>query len=60
VADAVKALRITIGLDTPTDEDKLAMDVAPLGADGRPAGDQAQDLKDVLLILRRVLGVVTW
>jgi hypothetical protein len=60
VADAVKALRIALGLVTPTDEDKLAMDVAPLGADGRPAGDQLQDLSDVLLILRRAVGVVTW
>ncbi|MBC7962514.1 MAG: hypothetical protein H7Y05_06185 [Steroidobacteraceae bacterium] len=60
VADAVKALRIAVGLVTPTDEDKLAMDVAPLGADGRPAGDQVQDLRDVLLILRRVIGVVNW
>lgn len=60
VPDAVKALRIAVGLDTPTDEDKLAMDVAPLGGDGRPAGDQGQDLRDVLLILRRVLGLVTW
>jgi hypothetical protein len=60
VADATKALRIALGLVTPTDEDKLAMDVAPLGVDGRPAGDNLQNLSDVLLILRRAVGVVTW
>jgi len=60
VNDAIKALKIAVGLVTPTADDKTAMDVAPLGSDGRPAGDGNQDLKDVMLILRRVLGVVTW
>jgi hypothetical protein len=60
VPDALKALRIMAGLVTPDATDPAAMDVAPLGADGRPAGDGQQDLKDVLLILRRAVGVVTW
>ena len=63
VADALKALKIAAGLVTPTPTEQIAMDVAPLEATAtgvRPHGDGSQDLRDVLTILRRVLGVVTW
>ena len=61
IKDALKALKILIGLfpDLTTD-DLVAMKVTPLDAAGRPAGTGAPDLNDVVLILKRVLGIVTW
>ena len=53
ISDAIKALRIAVGLVTPTADDLLHGDVAPLGApDGRI------DLADALLIMRNVVGTI--
>jgi hypothetical protein len=60
VDDALKALKILVGLQFPQGDDLLAMKVAPLDAAGRPNGTGAPDLNDVVLIFKRVLGVVTW
>lgn len=60
VDDAVKALRILVGLQIPVGDDLTAMKVAPLDATGRPSGTGAPDLNDVVLILKRVLGIITW
>jgi hypothetical protein len=61
VKDALKALKILVGLfPAPTADDLVAMKVTPLDATGRPAGTGAPDLNDVVLILKRVLGIVTW
>src|SRR6185369_13392487 len=61
VKDALKALKILVGIfPNPTPDDVLAMKVTPLDAAGRPNGTGAPDLNDVVLILKRVLGVVTW
>ena len=60
VSDALKALRILVGLQAPVGDDLAAMKVTPLDAAGRPNGAGAPDLNDMVLILRRVLGIVTW
>jgi len=53
VSDAIKALRIAVGLVTPTANDMLHGDVAPLGAP-----DGKIDLADVVLIMRNVVGSI--
>jgi hypothetical protein len=40
--------------------EKKRCDVAPLGPDGKPQPDGKIDLGDVVIILRRVVGLVTW
>ena len=61
IGDALKASRILLGLPSaPTAADLVAMKVTPLDAAGRPNGTGAPDLNDLVLILRRVLGIVTW
>jgi hypothetical protein len=64
VADAVKALNILTGLKKPDadDPDNTAVKVAPLVA-GKPAPDATRvepNVGDVLVILRRVVGLETW
>jgi thermitase len=56
LADALKALRIATGIISPTPEELLHGDVAPL-VNGVPAPDGKIDINDVLLILRRVLNL---
>ena len=53
LSDAVKALRIVVGIITPTADDLRHGDVAPLGAP-----DGKIDLNDVLLIMRNVVGSI--
>lgn len=60
VDDALKAVKIFVGLQLPQGDDLLAMKVSPLDAAGRPNGTGAPDLNDVVLILKRVTGIVTW
>jgi hypothetical protein len=52
IADALKALRITVGLVTATVDDMLHGDVAPLGSPDDKIG-----LSDSLLILKKVVGL---
>lgn len=59
LADALKALRISVGLDTKTAADD-ALDVAPLGSDNKPKGDGAVDAADAGVILRKVAGFESW
>lgn len=61
-ADTLKALRIFVGLQTPAADDLAAMKVTPLDAAGRPnpTPGAAPDLNDVVMILKRGLGIVTW
>jgi hypothetical protein len=61
-ADALKALKILVGLQLPVGDDAVAMKVFPLDSVGRPnptAGTPA-DLNDVVLILKRALNIITW
>lgn len=60
VIDALRALQIAVGLIVPAGNDMIVGDVAPLGNDAKPAPDGVIDLRDALLILRRVIGVVSW
>ncbi len=52
IGDALKALRIAVGLVTPTTDELLRGDVAPLGA---PNG--VIDVGDALFILRKAVGL---
>lgn len=59
IADALKVLRIAVGLDTPTAEDYVKADVAPL-KDGKPAPDGVIDIADVVVILQKAIGARSW
>ena len=54
ISDAIKALRIAVGLITPAADDLLHGDVAPLGAP-----DGKIDITDVVLIMRNVVGSIS-
>lgn len=61
LADAVLAFRHITG-ERPITEDLIRKrcDVAPLGTDGKPHPDGVIDLGDVVIILRKVVGLVNW
>jgi hypothetical protein len=59
LSDALKALRIAAGLDTVTAAEMLRIDVAPL-VNGIPKPDEKIDIGDVTVLLRRVVGLVSW
>lgn len=56
-ADVLLATQITLGLKTPTTNEMLRGDVAPL-IDGVPVPDAAFDSADLLLIQRKVFGLI--
>ncbi len=58
-ADALKALRIAAGIDTATAADLSRGDVAPL-VSGTPHPDGKIDIGDVVVILRKAVGLVSW
>ena len=57
ISDALKALQTTIGLYSPTLEEIVRGDVAPL-VNGKPVPDGKIDLADTLVILQRSLELV--
>ena len=59
VADAVLALRIAVGLTTASAGEMAHGDVAPL-VGGKPQPDGKIDVGDALVILRKVVGLVSW
>jgi uncharacterized repeat protein (TIGR02543 family) len=59
VSDALKVLRIVVGLVTATPEEKTKADVAPL-ENGKPSPDGVIDIADALLILQKAVGLVSW
>jgi len=59
IADALRALRIAAGLIQPTADDLAHGDVAPL-VNGVPQPDGKIDIGDVIVILRRSVGLVSW
>ncbi|KAF0220575.1 MAG: regulator of chromosome condensation [Geobacteraceae bacterium] len=59
LADALRALRVTVGLSTPVATEVIAGDVGPLTADNVPAPDGAVTINDAVVILRKVVGLVT-
>lgn len=60
ISDALKALRVTVKLESETDACLTYGDVAPLGADGKPAPDGKININDALLILKKVVRLVNW
>ncbi len=58
IADALRVLQIYQGLVVPTATDLLRGDVAPL-VNGKPAPDGFVDIRDVVIILRAFMGLVT-
>jgi hypothetical protein len=60
INDALKALNAYVRKVELTAEEKIRYDVAPLGATGVPAGNGAVDSADVILILRRSVGLGNW
>ena len=59
VTDALKALRIALGLDAATPADLTRGDVAPL-VSGKPQRDGKIDIGDVVVILRKSVGLINW
>lgn len=59
IADVQKVLQFALGLATPTADEVINVDVAPL-ASGKPAPDGNVDGGDALVILEKVVGIVTW
>ena len=55
IADALKALRMAVGLAAPTPTELLQGDCAPLGAP-----DGKIDTADALLILKKTVGLVNF
>lgn len=56
LVDALKAMRIAMGFDVATSDELLRGDVAPL-INGVPTPDGKIDTGDVLVILRKVVGL---
>jgi hypothetical protein len=52
-------MRVAVGVTEPTPEQRQRGDVAPL-VNGKPAPDGRIDLGDAVVILRKVVGLVTW
>jgi len=59
LADAVQALQMAVGIIQTTADDILVGDVAPL-VNGKSQPDGRIDVVDVLLILRKVVGLASW
>jgi hypothetical protein len=59
MTDALKALRITVGLDTPTASEVAHGDVAPL-LNGARQPDGKISSADVVAILRKYVGLPSW
>ena len=60
LADLVKAYRYSLGKEQLSEEERGRCDVAPLGEDGRPEPNGVVDVGDVVIMLRRLAGLVTW
>ena len=59
LADALKVLNVSVGLTTLSAAEKVNADVAPL-VNGKPVPDGTVDVGDALIILKRVIGLLTW
>jgi len=59
VADALLAFRMTAGMISPTVTDLVRGDVAPM-VNGLPQPDGKIDIGDVVVLLRRAVGLTTW
>ena len=59
LSSALKVLRLSLGLDSPTAADYANADVAPI-KDGKPAPDGVIDIADVVVTLEKLVGVLNW
>ena len=60
INDALKALKAVVGINTLTADEQIRYDVAPLSSAGTPEGNGIIDAADVILILRRSIGIGSW
>ena len=61
LVEVLRAFQSTLGIGAPlTDTEKVRLDCAPLGADGKPTPNGVIDGGDVILLLRRAAGLVNW
>lgn len=60
VVEVMKAFLYVYGNGTLTSTEKLRLDCAPLGPDGKPNPNGIIDAGDVILLLRRTVGLVSW
>jgi len=60
INDALKALQGYHDPSSLTPAEQIRYDVAPLTAGGTPQGNGAVDVADVILILRRSIGIGSW
>jgi uncharacterized repeat protein (TIGR02543 family) len=60
ITDALKALQAFSGIVSLTPEETIRYDIAPLAANGVPQGNGAVDIADVIMILRRSVGIGSW
>ena len=58
--DILTASQAAFGQITLTPTQTLRLDCAPLGADGKPNPNGVVDIADVILLLRKVVGLVNW
>jgi hypothetical protein len=59
IADAVLLMQIAVGFIYPTSDQLAKGDVAPL-INGRPSPDGIIDVGDVIVMLKKVVGLITW
>jgi hypothetical protein len=60
ISDALKVLQAVVGTTPLTAAEQIRYDVAPLGSSGNPEGNGVLDGADVILILRRSIGIGSW
>lgn len=60
ISDALKVLQAFVGITPLSPADQIRYDVAPLSASGIPLGNGTIDAADVILILRRSIGIGSW
>ena len=60
IVDALKALQGHSGTVLLTPEEMIRYDVAPLATNGVPQGNGVVDIADVIMILRRSIGIGEW
>ena len=59
ISDALKVLQAVGKIVTLTETEKICYDVAPLGSNEKPVGNGTIDGADIIMILRRSIGIGT-
>jgi uncharacterized repeat protein (TIGR02543 family) len=60
ISDALKVLQSVVGTTQLTAQEKIRYDVAPLDDNNKPVGNGTVDIVDVIMILRRSIGMENW